>query len=159
MDKLGFVHKLFSFYPIEYRNPIKVISIIRLFFGSKIYVEACPVPGTTQDPGDTVVKKVEMFSALGVLTGYWAGAQVLWSYVLTIDVEDHWDILEVDSRVFSRQGNVASEGKGGMEDFWLGGESDSDITETYRRIRGRKMPVQSLTWVWNSLVWLNTHWS
>lgn len=55
--------------------------------------------------------------------------------------------MEVDSRVFSRQGNVASEGKGGMEDFWLGGESDSDITETYRRIRGRKMPVQSLTWV------------
>lgn len=53
------------------------------------------------------------------------------------------DILEVDSRVFSRQVNVASEGKGGMEDFWLGGESDSDITETYRRIRGRKMPVQS----------------
>lgn len=33
----------------------------------------------------------------------------------------------------------------GMEDFWLGGELDSDITETYReRIRGREEDVSSV---------------
>ena len=52
--------------------------------------------------------------------------------------------MEVDSRVFSRQVNVASEGKRGMEDFWLGGESDSDITETYRRIWGREEDASSV---------------
>lgn len=86
--------------------------------------------GTKQDPADTVVKKIKMLPTPEYLEGYWKFSQVLLSYILTIDIEDYWDIVEVDSRVFRKQSNIESKGKRRMEDFLLGGEMDSDITKT-----------------------------
>lgn len=62
------------------------------------HAEGHPAPGTMQDSGDTGMKQVHIFCP-------WRAYRVLsrrpGTVFLDLDVEDHGDILDVDSRVFS----------------------------------------------------------
>lgn len=70
-------------------------------FGHKErYAEGHPVLGTMRDSGDTVMKQVDMFSALIRLQGAEQVPRCCCS-MSDLDVEDHGDILDVGSRVFS----------------------------------------------------------
>ena len=70
-----------------------------MFFGHKERcAEGHPVPGTMQDSGDTAIKQVDMLSALYRVLSRCPGTVVLCP---DLDIEDHGDILDVDSRVFS----------------------------------------------------------